>query len=214
MDSKVDEFLRKQVKWHDELLALRNIVLSCGLEETLKWRQPCYMHNGKNIAIVSSFKNHAFISFFKGALLSNHDTILKSPGENSQHTRLIPVHSVSEVHTLERSIRTYIFEAVEIEKQALKVTPKALSDYEISVELQSKFDSDSEFQAAFENLTPGRQKGYLLHFSNAKQSATRTARIEKYTNRILSGKGINDCVCGHSKRMPSCDGSHKHFVKS
>jgi len=214
MDPRVDEFLAKKDKWHDEISALRNIALSCGLEETYKWKQPCYMHNGKNIAIVSSFKSHAFISFLKGALLSNHDKILKAPGENSQHARLIPVHNLSEIETLEASIRAYIFEAIEIEKQELKVVPKTVDDFEIPEELQAKFNEDPEFQSAFENLTPGRQKGYLLHFSQAKQSATRTNRILKFTNRILKGKGMNDCVCGHSKRMPNCDGSHKYFENS
>lgn len=211
MNPKVDEFLNKAKLWQNEMRLLRSIALECGLTEELKWKQPGYTFQGKNVLLISSFKEYAVIAFFKGTLLRDEKGILIAPGENSHHVRQIRIQSESEVQELNAVIKAYIFEAIEIEKQGLKVKTRAVSDYEAPEELIIKFEESPELKAAFDALTPGRQKGYLLFFAQAKQSNTRFARIEKYTGRILKGKGMNDCVCGHSKRMPSCDGSHKQF---
>ena len=211
MRKEVDEYLDDSINWQNEMRFLRSIVLNCGLVEEFKWRQPCYTHNGKNIAIISSFKRHAFISFFKGSLLSDTSSVLVSPGENSNSARLIPFTELSEIQSLEGTIKEYVFEAIEIENLGLEVKKTELSEFEIPDELNTKLKQSPDFKTAFESLTPGRQKGYLLHFSQAKQSATRASRIEKYVDRILKGYGIRDCICGHSKRMPNCDGSHKLF---
>lgn len=212
MNPQVDPFFDRADKWQDEMRCLRTIALECGLKEEYKWSQPCYTYNGKNIAIVSAFKDYAFVSFFKGALLSDANGVLKSPGENAQSGRLIAFKSVAEIEVLSQEIKAFLFEAIEIEKLGLKVKTKAVEDFDFPNELHQKFAESPALKSAFEALTPGRQKGYLLHFTQAKQAATRIARIEKYAERILMGKGIRDCVCGHSKRMPSCDGSHKHFA--
>lgn len=212
MSKEIDEFIESANRWKAELKYLRSIALECGLSEAFKWRQPCYTHNNKNILIISSFKKHAFISFLKGALLSDPNSVLIAPGENSNSVRLLPFSDVSEIKSLEKTIKAYIFEALEVENLGLKIKKVAVSEFEIPDELDAKFNQYSEFKKAFEALTPGRQKGYLLHFSSAKKSTTRIARIEKYKSRIMAGYGINDCVCGHSKRMPNCDGAHKQYT--
>lgn len=211
MNPKVDEFLNNATQWQNEMRLLRSIALACGLTEEMKWKQPCYTFQGRNILIVSSFKEYAVMAFFKGVLLRDEKKILISPGENSHHVRQIRIQSEEEIQELQSLIKTNIFEAIELEKQGLKVETRVVSDYDTPEELSIKFEESPELKEAFDALTPGRQKGYLLFFSQAKQSSTRFARIEKYTSRILKGQGMNDCVCGHSKRMPSCDGSHKYF---
>ena len=208
MNPEVDNFLMNANKWRSELEILRAIVLKCGLEETLKWRQPCYALNGKNVLIISEFKDFCVLSFLKGTLLSNADGLLVSPGENSQSVRFMRFTSCDQIQQLEVIIRATIFEAIEVEKAGLKVKTKPASELEWVPELYEKFASSPDFKVAFEALTPGRQRAYHLFFSAAKQSNTRIDRIEKYVPRILNGKGINDCVCGLSKRMPNCDGSH------
>lgn len=211
MNPKVDEFLNNASQWQNEMRALRSIALECGLTEEIKWKQPCYTFQGKNVLIVSSYKEYAVVAFFKGVLLSDEKKILTSPGENSHHTKQIRIQSEAEIHELHSVIKAYIFEAIELEAQGLKVKTPAVSDYNVPEELTIKFKESPELKSAFEALTPGRQKGYLLFFSQAKQAATRFERIDKYTNRILKWKGMNDCVCGLSKRMPNCDGSHKYL---
>lgn len=182
--------------WTEELEKLRKMVLDCGLTEELKWGVPCYTYKGKNVAIVSAFKNYCAISFFKGALLADNEGILMSPGESSQASRLLKFTSVQAIVEMEALIKTYIFEAIEVEKAGLKVefrkNPEPVPD-----ELQQKLNSDLFFQTAFESLTPGRQRGYIIYFSQPKQSKTRLARIEKYTSKILNGEGLNDAY----KRM-------------
>lgn len=208
MNPEVDQFLNNAERWREELEILRAIVLKCGLDETLKWRQPCYTFGGKNVLILSEFKDHCVVSFLKGALLANADNLLVSPGENSQSVRFMRFTSGEQIVQLEAIIKSTIFEAMEIEKSGLKVVLKSTNDLEWVPELYEKFANSPQFEAAFEALTAGRKRGYHLFFSGAKQSKTRTDRIEKYIPRILNGKGINDCVCGLSKRMPNCDGSH------
>ncbi|WP_338814973.1 DUF1801 domain-containing protein [Bernardetia sp. Wsw4-3y2] len=209
MNIKVDEFLSKTKKWSLELEKLRSIFIYCGLTEELKWRVPCYTFNDKNIALLGGFKEYCVISFFKGVLLKDKSNILVSVGENTQSSKVIKFTHLEEIIELESIIKAYIFEAIEIEKLGLKVDFKANEDVILVKELQDKLDADKEFKTAFEKLTKGRQRGYNLYFSAAKQSKTRIVRIEKYKNQIFEGKGINDCTCGLSKKMPSCDGSHK-----
>lgn len=211
MNSEVDAFLERAKNWKSEMTYLRKIALDCGLTEELKWRQPCYTYNGKNIIIIGAFKEFCVYSFFKGALLQDKEKLLAKQGENVQSARVFQITSVDQIKELEQTIKEYTFEAIEVEKAGLQVEKKTLDDYDVPTELTDKMNEDANFKSAFENLTPGRRKAYILHFSGAKQAATRANRIEKYTPRILKGKGINDCVCGHSKRMPNCDGSHKKF---
>lgn len=211
MDNNVSEFISKQEKWSHELQLLREIVLSCGLEETFKWRAPCYTFKGKNVVILGAFKDFCCLSFFKGVLLKDTEGILKQQGENTQSGRIVPFTDTAEIHRLKPVLKAYVFEAVEFEKSGQKVEFNTPDELELPDELEVAFQQDAEFQNAFQGLTPGRQKGYLLFFSGAKQSATRTSRIEKYRWRIFDGKGLHDCVCGHSKKMPSCDGSHKYL---
>lgn len=211
MNPKVDTFLAEQDTWKEELTALRNIVFSCGLKEELKWGVPTYMAHNKNAVMLGGFKDHCVLSFIKGVLLSDSAKILESPGANSQSVRVVRFRSLREIQDKEAILKAYIFEAVEIEKSGLKVEKKAIEDMVIIEELQNKLDADPLFKSAFEALTPGRRRAYNMYFSSAKQAKSRLDRIEKYTPRILKGKGMNDCVCGHSKRMPNCDGSHKLY---
>jgi uncharacterized protein YdeI (YjbR/CyaY-like superfamily) len=172
---------------------------------------PCYTYRKKNIVLIHEFKEYCAILFHKGALLKDPKKILVQQTENVQSARQIRFTGIKEIEKLGHAIRDYIFEAIEIEKIGLKLKMKKTSEFDMPDELQQKFKKHPEFKTAFENLTHGRQRGYLLHFSKPKLSKTRESRIEKSYTRILNGKGLNDCVCGHSKRMPNCDGSHKKF---
>ena len=188
---------------------LRSIVLELGLEETYKWKQACYVYQGSNILIISAFKNYCAINFFKGSLLADTGQLLVSPGENTQGGRQLRFADIQEILDQEAFIKAYVVEAIEVEKAGLKVPTQRIEAVEFTQELKEEFERDGQFQLAFERLTPGRQKAYLLHFYGAKQASTRAARINRLKVRILDGFGLNDCVCGFSKRMPSCDGSHK-----
>ncbi len=205
----VDDFFSNAQEWREEMEYLRMIALDCQLTEELKWRQPCYTFQDNNIIIISSFKDSSVMSFLKGALLSDPNGILIKPGENSQSVKFARFKSLQEIIELELVLKAYINEAIEVEKAGLKVAFKPFTTDDFVEELQQKFNENSAFKTAFEALTPGRQRAYNIHFAEAKQAKTREARIEKYIPRILSGKGINDCVCGLSKKMPNCDGSHK-----
>ncbi|MCX6153198.1 MAG: YdeI/OmpD-associated family protein [Candidatus Kapabacteria bacterium] len=209
MNIKVDEYISKAEKWQQEQEKLRMIVLECGLTEEFKWGQPCYSFQGTNIVIISGFKEYCLLGLFNGALLSDEKCLLVKPGENTQAGRQIRFTSLKEIVKLETTIKAYIFEAIELEKAGLKVQLKKTSDYPIPEEFQNKLISDPDLKDAFEALTPGRQKAYLLFFAAAKQSQTRVTRIESSMKRIFSGKGPEDCICGHSHRMPRCDGTHK-----
>jgi len=212
MNSLVDDYLKKVKNWKDELTALRTIVLESGLVEELKWRNPCYTFDGKNIVIIGGFKEFCVLSFFKGILLSDPEKILKQQGENTQSARIIPFTSVSEILLQKHTILAYIYEAVEIERQGLQVEFKKTTESDFPIELENKFKEIPDLKEAFLALTPGRQRAYLLYFKAPVQSKTRDSRIDSSLLRIFYGKGINDCVCGLSKKMPSCDGSHK-FLK-
>lgn len=208
---KVDDHFNNVGQWEAELRQLRAIVLDYPFNEAYKWKQPCYVFGKSNVVILSEFKEYCALSFFKGSLLKDPYGLLVAPGENSQSTRMFKFTSVEEITEIKEIVRAYIQEAIDVEKAGLKVELKSKSEYDVPDELLSKFDEDPAFKTAFDALTPGRQKGYLLHFSSAKQSKSRTDRIEKYRERIFDGKGMQDCVCEHSKRMPRCDGSHKDF---
>jgi uncharacterized protein YdeI (YjbR/CyaY-like superfamily) len=178
--------------WTKELKLLRKLVLDCGLTEELKWGVPCYTYEQKNVAVVSAFKDYCSLSFFKGVLLTDPHQILDKPGENSQSVRLIRFTSVAEIRAVETALKAYVLEAIDLEVTGLKVEFKAKSELVLPEELLAKFEETPNLQAAFAALTLGRQRGYLLHFSAAKQSQTRTSRIEKCIQRIFEGRGFND----------------------
>lgn len=213
MEKSVEAYLAKITQWKDEVNQLRRIVLDCNLVEVVKWGVPCYTFQNKNILLFHAFKEYCAIGFFKGSLLQDPEQILSQPGENSQAGRQIRFKSNKEISALEQIIKAYIFEAIEVERAGLKVQMKTTSEYAMPDEFVDELKKSQELKKAFEALTPGRQRGYLLHFSSAKQSETRTQRIDKCKSKILAGKGFNDCTCGLSKRMPSCDGSHKFLEK-
>jgi uncharacterized protein YdeI (YjbR/CyaY-like superfamily) len=208
MNPKVDLHISQLKKWQIEMEHLRQIMLDAKLTETIKWSKPCYMHDDANIAILYTLKDSCAIGFMKGALLTDPKHILLKPGENSNHGRWIKCTTVQEIKKLQPIIKAYIKEAIAIEKAGLKIE-KNTAPLIYPEELKIIFATNKELHKAFLALTPGRQRAYNLYFSAATQSKTRTTRIEQYTQRILNGKGINDCTCGLSKRMPQCDGSHK-----
>jgi uncharacterized protein YdeI (YjbR/CyaY-like superfamily) len=178
--------------WTAELKYLRRLVLECGLTEEQKWGVPTYTHNGTNLVVVAAFKDNCTLSFFKGALLKDDHQILEKPGENTQSGRVIRFTDVVQIAQLESVLKNYIFEAIEVKRAGLKVQLKSISDYDIPKEFQQRLEEDPELKEAFENLTPGRQKGYLLYFSGAKQAKTREDRIEKYIPKIMKGLGFHD----------------------
>jgi uncharacterized protein YdeI (YjbR/CyaY-like superfamily) len=177
--------------WQRELTMLRTIILDCGLVEECKWGVPCYTFNRNNVLVLSALKECATIGFFKGALLQDADGVLTKPGENSQVVRMFRFTQVQEIVKMERIIKSYIYEAIELEKAGLKVTFKKNPE-PVPDELQNKFDEDPSLETAFFALTPGRQRGYILYFSAPKQAKTRESRIEKCTPMIFSGKGLHD----------------------
>jgi uncharacterized protein YdeI (YjbR/CyaY-like superfamily) len=211
MNPKLDFFFEKATKWQEELLKLREIVLDCGLAEELKWGQPCYTLNNTNVIMLGGFKDYCFISFLKGVLLHDSENMLQKPGENTQSGRIIPFIDIQTIIDMKQTLKAYIYEAIEVEKAGLKVASNSKGELVFPDELLQKFESDPTFKVAFEALTPGRQRAYNIYFSGAKQSKSRVSRIESYVQRILSGKGFNDCTCGLSKRLPNCDGSHKYI---
>lgn len=211
MNPKVDIYLSKVKKWHQEMEKLRTIVLDCQLTEELKWGVPCYTFQKKNIVLIHAFKDYCALLFMKGALLNDANGILIQQTENVQGGRQIRFTNIYEIVELETTLKAYIYEAIEVEKAGLKVELKKTEDFKIVDEFQNKLEEDPELKSAFEALTPRRQKGYLLHFSGAKQSQTRKARIEACIPKIFKGKGLNDCTCGLSKRLPNCDGSHRNI---
>ena len=178
-------------QWSNELLLLRDLVLQSPLKEEIKWGMPCYTIEGKNVLMISAFKEFTSISFFKGILLKDKAKVLQKAGENSNIARLFKFKSIDEIANLAEVIQDYIQEAIEIEKSGAKV-PKESPKMEFPDELIEKFNRDSEYQKAFENLTPGRQRSYLLHFNQAKQSATKVSRIEKSAEQVFLGKGFNE----------------------
>lgn len=192
MNPKVDFYFRKAKQWKEELERLRVIMLDCHLSEELKWGVPCYTFEGSNIVLIHAFKDYCALLFHKGALLKDPKGILIQQTENVQAARQIRFTSLSEINKLASVIKAYVFEAVELKEANAKVEFKKASEYNVAEEFQEKLDTNKALKAAFESLTPGRQKGYLLYFSSAKQSKTRTSRVEKYLDKILDGKGLED----------------------
>jgi len=189
---KVDFFFDKADKWQQELNLMRTISLECQLTEELKWGVPCYTFQNANIVLIHSFKEYCAFLFFKGALLKDTDSILIQQSENVQAARQIRFTNLQEIIDLKAVLKTYIYQAVEVEKAGLKVELKKTSEFEVAEEFQKKLDEMPNLQKAFYALTPGRQRVYLLHFSKPKQSKTRESRVEKNISNILDGKGLND----------------------
>jgi uncharacterized protein YdeI (YjbR/CyaY-like superfamily) len=178
--------------WANELSTLRKIILSVGLIEECKWGVPCYTYGKKNVVLLHAFKDYCAVSVIKGALLKDEAGVLTTPTENSQSGRQIRCTDVKWLEQHEDAIRACLLEAIDVEKAGLKVAYKETKDFDFPAELTEKLESMPEFRLAFEALTPGRQRGYILYFSGAKQSATRTSRIDNYIPRIMAGKGIHD----------------------
>lgn len=191
-NAKLDLFFARAKTWQQECERLRAIVLDCGLAEELKWRQPCYTYQGKNIVLIGKFKEYCALLFFQGALLGDAKGLLNKIGEHTQAGRQMRFSSVQEITKLEKNIKAYILEAIAAQKAGLKVKLKKHSEYVFCDELQNMLKKNSALRKAFQALTPGRQRAYNFYFSAAKQSKTRMARIEKCMAQILSGKGLND----------------------
>ncbi len=192
MNPRVDFFFSKAGKWQEEFKKLRTIVLDCQLTEELKWGQPCYSFEKSNIVLMHGFKDYCALLFFKGALLKDTRGILVQQTKNVQAARQIRFTSAREITAMQRVLKAYIYEAAEVEEAGLKVNFKKTREFTIAGEFQNKLDKSSALKTAFEALTPGRQRGYLLYFSAPKQSKTREARVEKYMKQILKGKGLED----------------------
>ncbi|MCC3357731.1 YdeI/OmpD-associated family protein [Bacillus sp. REN16] len=189
---KVDGFIKKAKQWKVEFEKLREIILEFELTEDIKWMHPCYMYEGKNVVLMHGFKEYCALLFHKGSLLKDPHGILIQQTENVQAARQIRFKNLQEIIEQEPFIKEYILEAIEVEKAGLKVELKKNTDYVIPEELKAKFDENPALKTAFEGLTPGRQNAYIYFISGAKQSKTRVARIEKYEQQILDGKGMND----------------------
>src|SRR5215471_15397766 len=192
MNPKVDGFLRRAKDWREEFEKLRAVILDCGLTEELKWGKPCYAFQGSNVVVIQGFKEYCALMFFKGALLKDAEGILIQQTENVQAARQIRFTNVREIVEMEPILKAYIQEAIEVEKAGLKVKLKKTSDFPIPEEFQERLDAFPAVKSAFDALTPGRQRAYLLYFSAPKQSKTRESRVEKCVQRILDGKGLND----------------------
>lgn len=188
---KVDVFLNKTQKWQKEMEKLRATILECHLTEELKWGKPCYTLQERNIVIIQGFKNFCALLFPKGVLLKDPNGILEKLGENTQAARRIPFTTAKEIAGMEATLKAYIREAIEVERAGLKVKLKETKDYTVPEELQEKLDQMPALKTAFDTLTPGRQRAYILYFSTPKQSKTRTSRVEKCIPQILNGKGLN-----------------------
>jgi len=189
---KVDWYFTKDTPWKKEYAKLREIALDCGLTEELKWGNPCYTLDGKNIVLIHGFKDYCAYLLFKGALLKDPKGILIQQTENVQGPRQPRFTSLKEIEKLTKTLKAYIHEAIEVEKAGIKVELKKTSEFKMSEELEQKFKEMPKLKTAFHKLTPGRQRGYLLYFSSAKQAKTRESRIEKYVDQILAGKGVDD----------------------
>lgn len=192
MNPKVDFYFDKEKKWPKEIEKLRRIALDCGLSEELKWGCPCYQYQNSNIVLIHVFKEYCAYLFFKGALLNDPEGILVQQTKNVQAARQIRFTAAQEIGKMEPTLKAYIYQAIEVEKAGLKVTLKNTTAFPVPDEFKKRLDRNKALKNAFAALTPGRQRGYLLHFSSAKQSATREARIGKYIPLILAGKGLND----------------------
>jgi len=192
MNPKVDWLFEKDSNWQKEYEKLRTIILDCGLTEELKWGCPCYTFQDTNIVLIHGFKEYCALLFFKGALLNDPNDILVQQTKDVQSARQIRFTNVKEIVKMEKILKAYVYEAIEVERAGLKVKLKKTSDFKIPEEFQKKLNKSAALKTAFEALTPGRQRAYIFYFSDPKQSKTREARVEKYRKQILTGKGLND----------------------
>ena len=192
MNPKVDWFFSKDTKWQKEYEKLRTIILDCGLTEELKWGCPCYTFQNTNIVLIHGFKEYCALLFFKGALLNDPNSILIQQTENVQSARQVRFTNVREIVKMDKVLKAYVYEAIEVEKAGLKVKLKKTPDFKIPEEFQKQLDKKPALKKAFDALTPGRQRAYIFYFAQAKQSKTREARVEKSMKQILNGKGLND----------------------
>lgn len=192
MNPKVDFFFNKTSKWKQEYNKLRSILLNCGLIEELKWGCPCYTFQKNNVVLIHGFKEYCALLFHKGVLLKDTENILIQQTKNVQVARQIRFTSISEIEKLQHTLRAYVYEAIEVEKAGIQPQLKEVAQFEMAAEFKSILDEQPELKKAFEELTPGRQRAYLLHFSQPKQSKTRTSRVEKAIPKIMDGKGLND----------------------
>ena len=192
MNHAVDFFFDKESPWQAEYAALRTIMLGCGLTEELKWGCPCYTYEKNNIVLIHGFKDYCALLFFKGALMNDPNSILIQQTQNVQSARQVRFTNSKEIGKMRSTLKTYVYEAIEIERAGLKVKLKKTSDYPIPEEFQKKLNKSAALKKAFNGLTPGRQRAYIFYFSSAKQSKTRQERVEKYVKQILVGKGLDD----------------------
>lgn len=192
MNPKVDWYFAKNKPWQEEIEALRSIVLSCGLNEELKWGCPCYTHEGNNIVLIHVFKGYCAVLFFKGVLLKDPSGVLIQQTKNVQVARQMRFTTLQEIVKRKAILKAYIKEAIAVEKSGLKAELKKTTEFDMPEEFQSRLDDMPALEKAFKALTPGRQRAYLLYFSQAKQAKTREARIEKYVQHIFDGKGLDD----------------------
>lgn len=189
-DPEIDAFTGRAERWQGEIRKLRSILLDCGLDEALKWGKPCFMFEGKNVAIIQPFKAQCALMFFKGALLRDAHGLLRSQGANTRSARRLEFTSAGQIR--ERVVKTYVREAIAVEEAGLEIDFEATRELEPPQELSRILEQNHELARAFEALTPGRRRGYLLHFAGAKQAKTRTARIMRCIPRILAGEGLNE----------------------
>jgi uncharacterized protein YdeI (YjbR/CyaY-like superfamily) len=192
MNPATNFFFDKPSPWQEAYALLRNIALNCGLTEELKWGVPCYTYKEKNVVLIHGFKHYCALLFHKGVLIKNTENVLIQQTKNVQSARQMRFTSAAEIDQMKATIKAYIFEAIEVEKAGLEVPFKKTEAFEMVEEFKQVLDENEAIKSAFEALTPGRQRGYLLYFSQAKQSKTRTARIQKYLPHIIKGKGLKD----------------------
>lgn len=192
MNPKIDKYIDRNPEWAEEIKRMRAIILDCGLEETLKWGVPCYTYQEHNVVLIHVFKSYSAILFFKGALLKDSKKLLVQQTANVQAARQLRFTEAKEITKLSATIKAYVHEAIAVEKAGLKVQLKQTREFEMPEEFKRRLDKSARLKKAFEALTPGRQRAYLLHFSSAKQASTREARVQKYLDQILAGKGIDE----------------------
>ena len=192
LNPKVDAFLERVTTWHEELVQLRALVLECELTEELKWGQPCYTYQGRNVLLIHGFKEYCALLFFNGALMKDPKGILIQQTANVQAGRQIRFTTLQEVVKQKATLKSYVREAIAVEKSGVKLEYKKTEEFSVPEEFQVRLDAMPKLKTAFESLTPGRQRAYILHFSSAKQSKTRESRVEKCMPDILAGKGLND----------------------
>lgn len=206
----VADLINRQQKWSAELAMLRQVVLSCGLDEDVKWGQPCYSMDGVNLIILAAFRDACVISFLKGSQLRDEEGWLEKPGPNTIHGRVIRFTSADQIRDRADRLRSYVMESVDCLRSGREV---GHNEEDVRIpwpeELIARFHEDTAYEKAFLALTPGRQRGYLIHFTATTTPSTRFARIDRFRQRILDGIGMQDCHCGLSLRMPRCDGSHR-----